>query len=615
MMETDTNYVVFERHEIRNHSCNILKLENSDNHPGYANLRLMMNNEYLHPNVFKERMKQRDLRTIFSGGFGRKTNCTLTVNGPAITAAVKSLFSSTGSQHESTPLDFVLAVHCNEWPSQADEWPERSRLNWLSSSMIANVMQMGCDLVPTGVSDSTDTDTEWRISFVRAERFLIRSMNPAQFKTYQIFRIIFKNRRFGLDFHKKISSYVAKMVFFWVSEESDASIWKEVVSIKYVRLCLEKIMFFVRNGECPNFFMKKCNVLRGKLTPYETQIFSNKIEIFITKGCFNCKITTLPGIGSPSDYVCPEDKKSLLNKEVQNKVFERDTMEQLGNCLLLDSFATIDSFMETLTKLYDFAISHKNKRTVYLRDFMIRCLYYAELRICNVIHHLCADQNNRVDLIRYLMLKANVRTEKHIPSEVTQTAHVFFTNKLYEDVLKFVTPMILQYQSYPCGRFDSNPSIRKVDLSDPTAFSPVCNITFFEVEESYLPNALRLEVVIASTERAESSETIVKSYPFLFDVNIHPLVYAYYMKYKCHKQLNDTQEASTALKELQDQILEDTAYRYHGLNLLGFCLCENGRFEEAMAIFASSYQERIFRKSVLFHTAIALRKCFKIYEK
>ena len=138
--------------------------------------------------------------------------------------------------------------------------------------------------------------------------------------------------------------------------------------------------------------------------------------------------------------------------------------------------------------------------------------------------------------------------------------------------------------------------------------------TFFKVEEPVLPNELRLELSIASTELLQSSRSMAESFPFVFEVNAHPLVYAYYMKYNCHKQLNDTHEAYTALKELQDQILEDTAYRYHGLNLLGVCLCENGRFEEAMTIFASSYQERIFRKSVLFHTAIALRKCFKIYK-
>ena len=109
--------------------------------------------------------------------------------------------------------------------------------------------------------------------------------------------------------------------------------------------------------------------------------------------------------------------------EVQNKVSERVSMKELGDDLfLMVSFATFDSITETLTKWYDFSISHKNKHTVYLRDFMFRCLLCTKLRICNtLIHHLFAGKNNRLDMIRYmyLMFKANVRTEKLCPSEVT----------------------------------------------------------------------------------------------------------------------------------------------------------------------------------------------------
>ena len=266
--------------------------------------------------------------------------------------------------------------------------------------MIAKVKQMSCELVATGVYGSSDTDTEWRISFVMAEIFLFCSMNPDQLKTVQLLRIIFKNRVFGEDFHKKISSYVAKTAFLWVSEESDASVWKEEVFIKYVRLCLQKIMLFVRNGECPDFFMKNCNVLYGKLEPHEIEIFSRLIENFMSNCFFNCKITTLPGIGSPSDQVCPEDQKCprcLVFKEINDKVAERVDLEQLGNVLsAMVFFATSDSFIETLTKLYDFSISQKNKHTIHLRNFMLRCLSCAKLRIENALRHqIDTDENNR----------------------------------------------------------------------------------------------------------------------------------------------------------------------------------------------------------------------------
>lgn len=131
-----------------------------------------------------------------------------------------------------------------------------------------------------------------------------------------------------------------------------------------------------------------------------------------------------------------------------------------------------------------------------------------------------------------------------------------------------------------CVRFNSQASIKKLDVlhASDKSFCPVYNITFFILEESILPNELRLEIFIASVEHAENP----KKQPFLFHVNIHPLTYACYMKYKCYKHLNDSKKSSIALEELQEQILEDTAHQYHGLNILGFCLCENGRFEEAI---------------------------------
>ena len=407
--------------------------------------------------------------------------------------------------------------------------------------------------------------------------------------------------------------------FFWVCEECDGSLWRKECFIKYLWLCLQKIMLFVKNGECPNYFMKNCNVLYGKLESFEKQIFSEKINIFLSNGCFIDKLTKLPGIGSPSDNVCPQDTKcsnGLLYKDFQRMISERATMEDFAECIFSNlSTASSESFMVTLKEIHfllcDFPIFHKSRHTVFLQEFMIRCLLCTKLRIGNVLrHHIDEGQNNRVNMIRNLLFKADVTMDRLCPSEVTQIAHVFFTNKFYEDVLYFVRTMFLAFKSNPCIRFNSNASIRKHDvgkLSETSAFCPVYNITFFKLEESILPNELRLEIFVASVEHAENP----KKHPFLFHVNIHPLVYAYYMKYKCYKHLNDFSQSSIALKELQEQILEETVHQYHGLNLLGFCLYECRRVEDALKIFALSYKERIFRKSVLYHTAIALRKCFR----
>lgn len=99
----------------------------------------------------------------------------------------------------------------------ANEWINQTRLNWPPETMISEIVKLGCDLIPVGSSGNHTDSKEWRISFVRAERCLIRSLNAAQLKTIVLLKVIFKHRMFGDGFHDTISSYVAKCSFFWIS--------------------------------------------------------------------------------------------------------------------------------------------------------------------------------------------------------------------------------------------------------------------------------------------------------------------------------------------------------------------------------------------------------------
>lgn len=195
-------------------------------------------------------------------------------------------------------------------------------------------------------------------------------------------------------------------------------------------------MLFVKKGECPNFFMKKCNVLHGKLASFEMQIFSKKVYIFITNGCFIDKITKLHGVGSPSDEFCPKDKKCqrcLLIKKRQNRVSEISAMEDFGNSMFRNVSTVFNGcFGETLQEihilLHNFSIFHNSRYTVFLQEFMIRCLLCTKLRIGNaLIHHINANKNGRLNMIENLLFKANVPKNNLCPSEISQIAHVFFS--------------------------------------------------------------------------------------------------------------------------------------------------------------------------------------------
>lgn len=249
-------------------NVNVLKLESSKLHPGYALLRILGSDTSTNDDRYlsSQKIRNRDKSCIRDADFGGLLSsfggipCLL--HGPAFTFDISRRNYQESAVGYATSLDLVPGIRCDEWPSVADEWIERKRSGWPSGTMIAEAVKMGCDLVPIGPAGNSMEDEEWRISLVRAERHLVHTLNSAQLKTLVLFKIIFKYGVFGEIFHKRISSYVAKTAFFFTSEENNGDQWEDRHCIHYLSLCLRQLLYFVANLFCPNYFIRDCNVLR-----------------------------------------------------------------------------------------------------------------------------------------------------------------------------------------------------------------------------------------------------------------------------------------------------------------------------------------------------------------
>lgn len=121
--------------------------------------------------------------------------------------------------------------------------------------MIVEVVKMGCDLVFIGLVGNSMEDEEWRILLVRVERYFVYILNLVQLKIFVFLKIIFKYGVFGEIFYKRISSYVVKIVFFWIFEENNGDQWEDRYCIYYFCLCLWQLFYFVVNLFCLNYFM------------------------------------------------------------------------------------------------------------------------------------------------------------------------------------------------------------------------------------------------------------------------------------------------------------------------------------------------------------------------
>ena len=635
-MFTFNTYLVFERHYPSNHqNVKLFKLVNSQSRPGYALVQILSNTfeeSYMSANEWRSCNEDLNIDEILQYFVGTDTYATPLYHGPAVTIDFCPSNFNDKLLGPIESMDFVCGIHCNEWPSVADEWFERNRSKWPSGDMIAHVVEMGCDLVPSGLPGNVGDDKQWRISFVRAERHLIHSLNTAQLKTYALLKMVFKNKELGEDFHNAVSSYVAKCSFFWVSEEQDGSEWIESHCMKYLWLCLRKIMHFVEEGYCPNYFMRNCNVLFEKLNIMQRRYFSHLIKNYTSTECFKNRITSLPvmtGVKTTCSglmFLLPTLCKSPYLMDIIHSFIERYIEERFGNlifnCVSIPSNDRLrDSIKEIRNVLCDFrrnALSsdicmHSNS----IQDHFIRYFTCVQLRLANIaIDRDEVDRNGRFEILKNLLSQAKLTIPQLCASDIVQLAHVFFTNELYENTLKIITQMLWKFENVPCFRLNglnsfnyllSSYFLNCTDMSFTSVCRPVCNIFFFHLEESILTFDLRLELFLAKVEMAENDEQLA----FYSYVNVHPLVYAYYMKYKCCRYLGRNIDSCKVRKELEKEALKDASQDYHGLNLLGCCLFECGHFEEAVKVFALSSRKRGQHKSVFFHTAILLRNYFK----
>jgi hypothetical protein len=76
--------------------------------------------------------------------------------------------------------DFVPAIRCDGWPSQAKEWHSRQRKSGRPSTNLTHQCMLSeCHVVPVGhkMSSRYKKEKEWRLSFTCASLKLVHSLS------------------------------------------------------------------------------------------------------------------------------------------------------------------------------------------------------------------------------------------------------------------------------------------------------------------------------------------------------------------------------------------------------------------------------------------------------
>jgi len=151
--------------------------------------------------------------------------------------------------------DLVPHLKCKSWPEIAREWIFRKRcFGWPSQEMINEIVQQGCYIVAVGSKVNDGSGNEWTLSFNLAERYIVFTFNHAQLMIHGLLKIILREI---INQHEDISellcSYFLKTTLFWVIEETQRSLWDPKYMVLCFHLCLERLIQFIIEENCPNY--------------------------------------------------------------------------------------------------------------------------------------------------------------------------------------------------------------------------------------------------------------------------------------------------------------------------------------------------------------------------
>ncbi|XP_071143313.1 uncharacterized protein [Mytilus edulis] len=166
-------------------------------------------------------------------------------------------------------VDIAFCLRSKYLPYHAMPWKLRYRRQWPPNAIIDRIINYGCLLVPIGPRIMENCNLLWRISFSVAEKQLVHSFNFTQVLCYGLLKLTLKRIvNTNDDVKDLLCSYFLKTALFWVSEEVDIDTFQLPKLFICFSLCLNKLISWVNNCYCPNYFIPEHNMFLGKINKY-----------------------------------------------------------------------------------------------------------------------------------------------------------------------------------------------------------------------------------------------------------------------------------------------------------------------------------------------------------
>jgi len=166
--------------------------------------------------------------------------------------------------------DTVQAFHCKTLLPEIRSWfTKMQQCFWPSQETLQAARKCGCFLVPDGCHGSPNEQIEWRITPNLIERLLMFSLNMVPIKCLVVLKIMKKEEfvKYIICENKncKFTSFHCKTALFFTLNRTHPTVWTKCRLIECIVRCLQTILEFLHQGECPHFIVEGVDLFYGKL--------------------------------------------------------------------------------------------------------------------------------------------------------------------------------------------------------------------------------------------------------------------------------------------------------------------------------------------------------------
>ncbi|CAC5399317.1 unnamed protein product [Mytilus coruscus] len=438
--------------------------------------------------------------------------------------------AATIENYNGISIDVVTCYRSKEWPVEASEWLTRQRCNgWPTKDMINELKSLGYFLVRKGHVLSTEQNFEWRISLTLQERKLIFDLTDVQFKCYVVLKML--NR--DIINMECITSYHWKTCLFYVIEENNWDVWRKANLFQCVKLCITRMLDWVRQGFCPNYFILSENMFDGKLPHDLRTVSENKLLKLLGDG-----FSFLKHVKSDKmrDYF-----EARRSPEITHRL-RRDSLKAYKDVIYKTNIQTVEAAM------YEFCLY----LTYEKRTNLIELLWHMLVRIQQTDHiteHTTEETRRSLLLLTpyiYTSLASNISAlcirQPNVQGGLSgylKFIYVLYALGCYKECKWFLDQLdeetIKNSRSYCIGHsYDSiyaaiSPMV--VNIIGMSQLSMSTCVSFMPTELPIIPDAVKFEVFKYSTIPFNKREREVPTTPWCYGAVVDRNIYYCLLKF------------------------------------------------------------------------------------